>query len=163
VIVEPDGLPCGCGGWGCVESYASGPAIVREARARFAEADAFRLRDLAGGEADRVTPKLLFDAATQGCSVSRAVFARAGRYLGMAVASVLNVLNVPLFVIGGGVSAAFDMLVGPMRTEVRRRAYRIPGENVRIERAQLGNDAGMIGAGLLAFSEQAPQAERTGP
>jgi glucokinase len=157
VIVEPEGLPCGCGSWGCVESYASGPAMVRQAREALAAGRGEVLLALAGGDPLAVTPKLLYDAAMQGCEASREVFRRSARYLGMMLASVLNVLNTPLFVIGGGVSASFDLLYAPMREEVRRRAYRIPGENVRIERAKLGNDAGTIGAGMLAFAEAKPR------
>jgi glucokinase len=156
VIVEPEGHPCGCGSWGCVEQYASGPAMVREARAALAAGQGSVLRELAGGDPLAVTPKMVYEAACAGCETSRAVLHKAARYLGMAMASVLNILNAPLFVIGGGVSAAFDLLYEPLREEVRRRAYRIPGERVRIERALLGNDAGTIGAGMLAFAAAKP-------
>jgi glucokinase len=156
VVVEPDGLPCGCGSWGCVESYASGPAMARYAQGELAKGRGARLRELAGGDPAAVTPKLIYDAALDGCELAREVFDRAGRYLGIVVAGVLNVLNVPLFLIGGGVGAAFDLLIDPLRTEVRRRAYRVPAENVRIEPANLGNDAGVIGAGLMAFAELSP-------
>ncbi|NLH50325.1 MAG: ROK family glucokinase [Myxococcales bacterium] len=156
ITIEPEGVLCGCGNRGCIEAYASGPALVRQAKEALAREPGAPLLQLAGGDPDRITPKLIYDAAKQGCPVSRAVFEKASRYLGNMMASVLNLLNVPLFVIGGGVSASFDLLYEPMRDEIRRRAYRIPGENVAIQRAILGNDAGMIGAGMLAFAELTP-------
>lgn len=156
VIVEPEGHPCGCGSYGCVEQYASGTALVRLAREALARgAGGEKLLALADGHAERLTPKMLHEAATAGDALARDVFLHAARYLGMMFASVLNVLNVPLFVVGGGVGAGFDLMAETTREEVRRRSYRIPGENVRIERATLGNDAGVIGAGRLALDELA--------
>lgn len=154
VIVEPDGHPCGCGGWGCVEQYASGPAIVRLAREAWAAGEIPRLPNHARLDPDQLTPALLYQAAKAGCPVSQQVFTTSAMYLGILITGLLNVLNVPLFALGGGVSASFDLLYPTIREVVRRRAYRIPGENVRIERALLGNEAGVIGAGMLAFHEQ---------
>jgi glucokinase len=154
VIVEPEGHPCGCGSFGCVEQYASGTALVRMAREALAHGEGGRIMlELAGGRAEAITPKVVYDAAKAGDAIAEEVFHRAARYLGMMIASVLNVLNVPLFVIGGGVSAGYELMRETTREEVRRRAYRIPGENVRIQLAALGNDAGMIGAGMLALTE----------
>ncbi|MDP8221828.1 MAG: ROK family protein [Candidatus Lernaella stagnicola] len=156
VIVEPEGHPCGCGSWGCVEQYASGTALVRMAReALTPDTPGVKLLELAGGRPERLTPKMVYEAATSGDAVAQEVFHRAARYLGMMIASILNVLNVPLFVVGGGVSAGYDLMAQTTRDEVRKRAYRIPGENVRIERATLGNDAGIIGAAMLAFERLA--------
>jgi len=154
VIVEPNGHPCGCGGWGCVEQYAAGPAMVRLAREAWAAGEIPRSPDHPDLDPEQLTPALLYRAAKAGCPVSRKVFETSATYLGILITGLLNVLNVPLFALGGGVSASFDLLYPTAREVVRRRAYRIPGENVRLERALLGNEAGVIGAGMLVFHER---------
>ncbi len=136
ICVEPDGHPCGCGSRGCVEQYSSGTAIVRMA----AEA---------GIDVD--TPLKVYDLAEQGDDRAIAVFAEMGRYLGIALAGLVNVLDPDMIVIGGGVSAGWDMFIGHARIEVSKRAFREPAERVNIVRASLGEDAGVLGAARVAF------------
>ncbi|HVD12331.1 MAG TPA: ROK family protein [Gaiellaceae bacterium] len=137
VVVELDGLPCRCGGRGHLESFATGLAADRVARERIgAESDAHDLvRRGRAGEPEAV------DA-----------LAGIGRYVGAAIASFVNALEPELIVIGGGFGeAAGDLLLGSAR-EVLARDGLSPGrESVRIVEAQLGTDAGVIGAGMLAF------------
>ncbi len=153
ITVERDGPLCGCGNRGCLEAVAAGPAIVRRAKEAIARGEGRLLLQMLDGDIEKVTPLAVYDAARQGGAVCENILHEAAQYIGIVIASVLNVLNVPLFVIGGGISAAFDVLGPIIRQEVRARAYRVPGENVRIERAALGNDAGALGAGLLVFQE----------
>ncbi len=140
VCVEPEGHPCGCGSRGCVEQYSSGTAIVRMAVE-------------AGIDAD--TPLKVYDLAKQGDGRAISVFVKMGTYLGIAFSGLVNVLNPDTIVIGGGVSAGWDLFIERVRHEVNERAFREPAERVNIVRASLGEDAGVLGAALVAFERAA--------
>lgn len=147
--VEPDGLPCPCGNQGCLEQYASAGALVAAA-----------LKALDGGEKGllaampriSLTAEAIASAARQGDLLAGALFERAGRYLGIAAATVVNLLNLEAIILAGGVAASFDLLAGPMRREIMNRAFEVPARRVRIVKGELGDDAGIIGAAALAFN-----------
>ncbi|MGH9251418.1 MAG: ROK family protein, partial [Acidimicrobiales bacterium] len=149
----PDGHVCGCGNRGCLEQYASGSALVREAQALASSRSVFaaRLLELAGGDPEKVTGPMVTDAARDGDEPSRELLADLGRWLGEGLASFAAVLDPAVFVIGGGVSAAGDLLLGPAVSAFRRnltgRGHR-PEPEIRV--ATLGNDAGIVGAADLA-------------
>ncbi|GAB2680282.1 ROK family glucokinase [Thalassiella azotivora] len=153
VRVVPDGLRCGCGSKGCWEQYASGSALVREARAlaRSGALPGARLLELAGGDPDAITGPQVTQAAQEGDPAGQELLADLGRWLGEGAASVVAVLDPALVVVGGGVAHAGDLLLEPMRSAFRRhltaRGYR---PEARIAPASLGNDAGMVGAADLA-------------
>lgn len=153
ITVDPDGPVCGCGNHGCLEVFASGPALVKRARQEIEHGRAQKLMKLVDSDMDKVTPEKIYEAAKAGCDSSMLIFSEAAKYIGIVIADVLNLLNVPLFVIGGGISAALDVMGPYIRQEVDQRAYRVPAANVRIERAALGNRAGVLGAGYLVFQE----------
>jgi glucokinase len=150
--VVPDGLQCGCGNRGCFEMYASGKALVRLARAA-ASADPQAAADLlarAGGDPARISGPLITAAAREGEVFALAQLAELGRWLGEGIASITAVLDPALVVIGGGVSAADDLLLEPIRQGF---AAQRPGHGRRpmleIRKAALGNRAGLIGAADL--------------
>jgi glucokinase len=153
VRVVPDGRLCGCGNRGCWEQYASGNALLREARARAAEerADAVILLELGEGTPEGVTGQDVTEAARLGDVVALEAFETTGHWLGQGLADLAAILDPACFVIGGGVSEAGDLLLGPAResfaTSLTARAHR-PMADVRV--AELGNDAGMVGAADLA-------------
>ena len=153
ITIVPDGPACGCGNTGCLEALVNIDAINGYAQAAVDEGKAPVLRQIMQDESIRITPKAVFDAAKAGDADCLKISEKVATYIGIAITDLLNVLNLPLFVIGGGVSAAFDLLGPLIVREVRRRAYRVPGENVRIIRAELGNDAGLLGAARLVFQE----------
>lgn len=144
MTLEPDGPPCKCGNRGCLEEYASASAIVRMARekmnARFSAEEVYHL-------------------AEQGNEAACRIFREVGRSLGVAIASLVNALNLPIYVLGGGVSAAWGAFSPAMFEELPRRsmvyAATAPGrvnEGTRttvVTRAQLGGDAGLYGAARL--------------
>jgi len=136
ICVEPRGVLCGCGGRGCVEQYASATAVIRMARE-------------AGVECSNAHD--VYSAAIAGNSAAAEVFNVMGAYLGIGLASLVNVLNPEMIVIGGGVSAAWELFIGAVTAEVRQRAFREPAERVKIIRAALGDDAGILGAARSAF------------
>lgn len=156
VIVEPDGPPCGCGNRGCWEQVASGLAIARAGRRAITGGLASSIVHLAGGEPHRVTGELVTDAARDGDAVAIAIVTEVARRLGEGIAGLVNVLDPEIVVVGGGVGESEDLLLGPIR-EAYRGAVEAAGvrPDVPIVPARLGNDAGAIGAALLAL-EAAP-------
>jgi glucokinase len=151
--VVPGGRICGCGNRGCWEQYASGSALVRDAREQAREGSliARSLVDRAGGDVDAITGPLITDAARDGDAFAVEQLASLGRWLGEGIASLAAVLDPAAVVIGGGVSEAGDLLLEPVRSHFRAnltgRHYR-PELEIRL--AMLGNKAGMIGAADLA-------------
>ena len=102
-------------------------------------------------EAD-ITPYVVYEAAKAGDPVAKRIFTIMGEYIGIGLASVINLLNPEKVIIGGGVAASGDYLINPIRETVKKRAMKIAGETVEIVPAQLGNTAGVIGASLLIKS-----------
>jgi glucokinase len=138
VVIDADGPPCigGCTGHGHLEYYASGSAADRAAR------------ELWG---DGVTGRDLVTRAREGDSAAVDALAEIGRYLGAGIGSLLNIFNPELVVIGGGFSVAGELLLGPAREVVMQEAVTPNGDVAEIVLAQLGPEAGLVGAGLVAF------------
>jgi len=153
MTVDPDGPPCRCGSHGCLEAYAGSYGIVRAARDA-AEARGWKRAHKLSGKA--VTARDVLDAARRGDSVGRAAAREAGEHLGIAVASILNVLNPSAVVIGGGVAGSFDVLAPHVRRMIARHAFADTARAARIERSRLGNDAALVGAAMLARSSTRP-------
>lgn len=148
VIVEPGGRPCGCGGRGCVEQYASATAVARNAREHLAAGEHSRFLTK---PPDQITARDVAEAAEKGCTLCNDILTQAGRYLGMALADMANVINPDLAVIGGGMANAGERLLAPVRDQVHDHALEVAAEHMRIEPAALGEDAGFVGAAGLAF------------
>lgn len=145
ICVEPEGAPCGCGSRGCVEQYSSATAVVRMTRELVRAFPASILR------ADVLTSLDVYNAAKAGDPLAVEVFRRAGSYLGIALAGLVNTLNPEAIVIGGGAAAGLDMMIEHIRAEIRKRAFRRPAERVKLVPASLGDLAGILGSARLAF------------
>jgi glucokinase len=153
-VIEADGPPCqgNCPGRGCVETLASGTALGREGRtAAEREPDSALGAILAAGKT--IDGKAVTEAALAGDATARSVFDLIGSRLGVALTSFANIFEPEVFVIGGGVIAAGDLLLEPARAEMIARALRPNRDQVRVVAARFGNDAGMLGAGVLALDE----------
>ncbi|BCJ30642.1 glucokinase [Actinocatenispora sera] len=154
--VVPGGHRCECGNRGCWEQYASGNALVREARELAAAESpvAQALLDRAGRDVAAITGPLVTEAAMAGDPTAIELFDEIGHWLGVGMAGLACALDPGCFVIGGGVSDAGDLLLNPAREAYRRtlsgRGFR---PEARIVRATLGNEAGLIGAADLAREE----------
>jgi Transcriptional regulator/sugar kinase len=146
VCVERQGFPCGCGSCGCIEQYASAIGIARHFSLL---KDMYRGSLLAGFE--RPTPLDVFDAANRSDELALEIYKRLGMYLGIALAGLVNVLNPDVIVIGGGVSAAWELFIDHTRAEIQKRAFREPAEHAKLVRAKLGDDAGILGVARLAL------------
>ena len=140
VVVEPDGPPCVCGGQGCLEAVARGPAVLHWARehgwAALPEADG----------------RALVTDATAGDPVATAALERAGGAAGIAIASATALCDLEVVSVGGGLSAAGELLMAPLRDAVRRHARLDFARGVRVVPAQLGQSAGLVGAAALVLA-----------
>jgi glucokinase len=146
VVVEPGGPRCPCGGRGCVEAIAAGPAIVRLATAALTRGTPSALQGHAPLSATAVAA-----AARAGDPLAVALFARAGRALGRGIASAAALLDLDRVVIGGGVSQAGPLLFAPLRAELDRRARLDFTRGLDVEPAGLGRLAGLVGAAALVL------------
>ena len=137
ITVNPEGSRCNCGNIGCLETEASAPKIVRN------------YRELTGRRGP-LTSRDVYLLARKGDRAARESFARCAYYLGIGLGIVINFLNPEKILIGGGVVSAGSLLLKPAIAEARRRSHRVSFACCRIEKASLGNDAGLIGAAAWA-------------
>jgi glucokinase len=151
MVVEMNGRPCqgNCPNWGCLESVASGSALVREASLAVARQPDTELgRALEEGR--ELTGPLITELANAGDPVAGGAIELIGRALGVGITNLVNIFNPQVVVIGGGVIAAGELLLAPAREVMMERALSPGKDSVRIEAARFGPEAGMIGAALFA-------------
>ena len=155
VVVEVDGRECPCGNRGCLETVVSGTALG-EAAAAVAEADSESALARAGAAGRDLTGALVTELAGEGDPDACAILAEAGRKLGAGLSGLANAFNPEVIMIGGGASAAGELLLGPARDELARRALG-PNRGVAVMPAHFGPEAGMLGAAVLALEERRPR------
>jgi glucokinase len=172
IPIDPNGPPCGCGSLGCLEQYASATAVKRMAVEAIANGQAPELARVMN-ENPEFSAKVVYQMAVQGDEPAQNIFRRVGHALGVSIAALTNIFNLPMYVIGGGVSSAWDAFAPSLFEEMRKRSfvYRatapaehqtrgVHGTNVHddslptrrstiITTALLGSDAGLIGAARL--------------
>ncbi|GAG63110.1 unnamed protein product [marine sediment metagenome] len=151
ITLDPDGPLCRCGNRGCLEVFASASAIVRRAKEIISEGKIkTSLSDYLERE-EELTASLIAREADKGDFLAQKIYEEVGRWLGIAIGSLANVFNTHLFLIGGGVANAGDILFKPMKDEAFKRA--LPGirDKIEIKKFKLGEDAGVIGASSLVF------------
>lgn len=149
-VVEVDGLPCGCGGKGCLELYASGPAIAAMGVKEVMHGHTTRIGELVNHDLNRIDAGIVVQAALEGDPVAQGILQRAGRYLGIAVGNILGVISPQRVIFGGGVSRAGDLLLKPIVQTVNERVHVIPLQKVQFVMAELGINGGLVGAALWA-------------
>lgn len=135
MTVFPDGNPCGCGNCGCLEKHASATAIAAMGRMMHFGRD--------------TTSAKVFELAQAGNERAKLVFVSMGRALGVAIASLINVFNFPLYLLSGGPLPAWEFFAPTMFEEVKKRSFTYARTGTRIEKAALGGDAGLFGAAYL--------------
>ena len=152
MVISLDGPPCPCGGRGHIESFLGRPAIAARGREAAGAYAAHAIRAEAGGDAANVTAESVVNAALKGDEIARTILLEAGEILGEALVGIVNLLNPKLIVVGGGIGESCDFLV--------RRAAEVIDEtalagrrDLRVVQAELGNEAGVLGAAALAFDE----------
>jgi len=146
MTIDFTGRKCSCGNYGCLEAYASGPNIAARAVEGLEDAPHSILTDLVDGDRSRITAATVYEAAVRGDAYAREVMEETAKVLGVGIANLINALNPDAVVIAGGVTRAGEHLFGPLRREVRRRAFRSAVRACRILPAALPDRAGVIGA-----------------
>ena len=147
-VVPIGGVKCKCGGVGCLEVYASATAIVRMTREGLPDHQQSILYATPEGD---LSAKEVGRAANQGDAFALEVFREMGMYLGIAMANLVNIFNPEMIVVGGGVSASFDLFAPYARDEIMSRAFPVSARRCRIARAECGDDAGLLGAAWLVM------------
>jgi glucokinase len=151
MTIDDQGPRCNCGNTGCWEALATGTALAREARNRIQGGTRSLILDLAGGDPEKVTARLVQEAAEQGDETAGELIARAGYYLGVGLANLLNIFNPELILIGGGVSNIGKVILDPAFETARKRAYKVAYDAVRFAAPKLGRNSGILGAAAYAF------------
>ncbi|MCL4862013.1 MAG: ROK family protein [Caldilineaceae bacterium] len=151
VTVLPDGPPCRCGNRGCLQQLVSEPAIADRARTRLREQPNSQLWTLVGHHPERVTAALVFAAAEQGDELANEIVDETARYLGIAIANLVNLFNPARIVLGGPVGQLSKGMLPLVLDEVRKRALSYPLSAVQIAPSSLGPDANAIGAAALVL------------
>ncbi|HSM09766.1 MAG TPA: ROK family protein [Gemmatimonadota bacterium] len=147
--IDSTGRKCKCGNYGCLEAYASGPAIAARAIEGLQSGEQSLLPELVDGDLSRITAETVYEGIVAGDAYARDVMRDTAKFLGSGVANLINVLNPEMIVISGGVTRAGDHLLEPLRNEVKRRAFRNAFEACRIVTSELGSMAGVIGAAYV--------------
>ncbi|MFB3776234.1 MAG: ROK family protein [Bryobacteraceae bacterium] len=140
ITVNPTGIPCACGNTGCLEKHASATAIATMAR------------HMALGE--DLTSEEVYRMAVEGNPLAVRVFESMGSALGTGLASLVQIFNFPLYLLSGGVTAAWDMFAPAMLHELRQRSFTFRADRTRVEKAALGSEAGLYGAAYLALQKE---------
>lgn len=148
---RPDTRPrrCGCGEWGCLEAYTSGMNVAARVREDLEAGARSAVRDLAGGDLSRVSASLVDDARRAGDPYAAALWDEVGELLGTAIANLVTILNPARVILGGGVLLGCPALAAVVRERFDAAVSRSATRGLTIERAWLGDDAGVVGAALL--------------
>ena len=140
ITIDPNGNPCGCGNFGCLEKIASATAVEA-------------MSDLMSVGV-HLTSLQVYEKAVEGDEKAKMIFRQMGWALGVGIANLINIFNYPLYLLSGGMLPAWDMFAPFMLEEIRRRSFTFRNTQTRVERATLGNQAGLIGAAYLPFLSQ---------
>lgn len=150
--IVPSGRYCTCGSYGCLESYASGRAIVDRAISSLEKGTESLLSKCCHGNFYKITPEVVYETALEGDSLSREVFREVGHFLGIGIGNLINILGLEAVIIGGGLVGAWDMFIDEITKESSKRAFKPLYAKVKIIKSSLTKDAGSIGAAGLLFS-----------
>jgi len=152
--IDFTGRRCACGNYGCLEAYCSGPNIAARAVEGIVDGVETILRELVDGELDRITAETVYEAVVREDRYASEVMTETAKILGVGIANVINILNPDAVVVTGGVTRAGDHLFVPLRSEIRRRAFRSAERVCRVLPAALPGTAGMVGAAGVFLRER---------
>lgn len=154
MTIDSTGRRCKCGNSGCLEAYASGPAIAARAVEGLQSGEPSLLPSMVRGELARITAETVYEAIVAGNDYAKEVMRDTAKFLGTGIANLINILNPGMVVISGGVTRAGDRLLEPLKAEVRRRAFSHASENCQIVTSSLGSMVGVIGAACMFRQER---------
>lgn len=153
--IDYNGPLCGCGNRGCLEVYASGPAITTMGVKAVVQGLTTTIGERVGYDLNRINPRVIAEAAEDGDEIAAGIFEKVGAYVGYAAANVLATVGPRKVVIAGGVAQAGDLLLEPIRRTLRERVFIMPVEEVAVVPAELGSDAGIMGMAIWAALQRA--------
>jgi glucokinase len=151
--IEANGRRCKCGNYGCLEAYASGPAIARRAVEEIEAGAESALPGLVDGDLARITAQTVYEAAHAGDPLAVEVVDQTAHFLGVGLANLINIFNPEVVVVCGGVTLAGERLFAPLRHEVAKRAFKPAVQSCRIVPGSLGGAAGVYGAARVFLDE----------
>lgn len=146
ISIDYKGLPCNCGGTGCVEAYIGQRYLSKRTKERLRNGAGSTIVEYAGGDPEKIEPIHISKAAEAGDPLAKEILIEAGTLLGVALGGVMNTLDFRVTIIGGGVSAVGDFVYDAIRASTVKNVQKPLKEGIRVLRAQLGNDAGVLGA-----------------
>ena len=149
MVINVDGEPCSCGRKGCWESYASATALIRQTKEAMEKNKDSVMWELAGGKLENVNGKIAFDGMRMGDKTACEVVETYEKYVALGLANIINILQPQKICIGGGISNEKETLINPIKNFIKEENYPTMGTPCEILTAQLGNDAGIIGASQL--------------
>lgn len=151
MTVNPDGPLCNCGNTGCLEAYSSATGMVRSATESIKCGKRSALKKLGTGDSSNITARMIYDCALNGDKLSMGILAEAGKYLGIAMAGLINILNPEMIVLTGAVTGAWEFFMPAAKQEVKKRAHEVLTARTKIVRGRLTDTAGIVGAAGLAL------------
>ena len=152
--IDVNGPRCDCGNTGCLEALVSGTAVTKEAIRRIRQGERSSLTEIVEGKIENITAEKVLIAAQDGDSLTSKVILKAATYLGVGLVNLVNIFNPEMIIISGSVAKMGDLLLNPARQVVRERAFQLSARAVQIVPAQLGDDAGVLGAAVFAFQQE---------
>jgi glucokinase len=149
-MIDFNGPRCGCGNAGCLEAFASGPAIAAMGMKAVSQGLTTRIAEQCEYDLNRITPELIAKAAQAGDEIAREIYEKAGFYIGIAAANMCAAVGPRRIIMAGGVAQAGELLLDPIRRTIRERVHIMPVEQVEVVQSKLGNNAGVIGVACWA-------------
>jgi len=153
VPINIDGPKCNCGSLACVEAYVGNSYIVRDVIARIKNGEETSITKIVNYDLSKITAEVISEASGSGDSYARSVWTDVGNKVGIGLAGAVNLLNLEKIVIGGGVAEAGKILFDAIRDTINKRAMKLPAKTVKVVKAKLGYEAGLIGAATLVLYE----------
>jgi len=154
MTIDVNGPKCNCGNVGCWETLASGTAMAKEAIRRVSQGERSSLTEIVDGKIENITAEEVSLAAQGGDWLALEVISKVATYLGIGMTNLVNIFDPEMIIVGGGLAKMGDLLLSPVRQLVRERAFTLSAQTVRIVPAQLGDDAGVLGAAAFAFQQK---------
>jgi glucokinase len=155
--IDYNGPVCGCGSRGCLEAFASGPAIASMGIKAVKQGLTTSIGKQVDYDLNRITPRIIAEAALAGDAIAQDIYERVGSYIGYAAANICATIGPRRVIIGGGVAQAGDLLLNPIRRVLKERVIVMPVDQVEVVLAELGSDAGIIGMAVWASQYQKAQ------
>lgn len=153
MVIKPGGPTCGCGNAGCLEALASGTAIARMGRESLRKDSSTLIAEMAAGNPDKIDAILVAQAAKKGCETAQKIYDRAGYYLGIGLANLVNIFNTEMIVFGGGVMKDRDLLNESLRDGLEKYSLPTSLEKVELCNSQLKSETGVQGAVAVAMED----------